>query len=73
VVAAVLVQLERHDRHPGRGKGRSPYATQLLTTNQPIRAPRSRTLNPRKSIDTISRFCTKKIRVPAANRTTIAI
>src|SRR5215213_4612945 len=24
MVAAVLVQLERHDRHPGAGKGRSP-------------------------------------------------
>src|SRR3954449_908488 len=24
MVAAVLVELERHDRHPGAGKGRSP-------------------------------------------------
>ena len=24
VVAAILVELERHDRHPGAGKGRSP-------------------------------------------------
>src|SRR5829696_8012818 len=40
VVAAVLVQLERHDRHPGAGKGALSYATQLLSTSQPIRAPR---------------------------------
>src|SRR5215204_5300981 len=41
MVAAVLVELERHDRHPGAGKEALSYATQLLSTNQPIRAPRS--------------------------------
>src|SRR3954453_609012 len=41
MVAAVLVQLERHDRHPGAGKGALSYATQLLSTSRPIRAPRS--------------------------------
>src|SRR4051795_1173500 len=40
MVAAVLVELERHDRHPGAGKGALSYATQLLSTSQPIRAPR---------------------------------
>jgi len=42
VMAAVLVELERHDRHPGAGKGALSYATQLLSTSQPIRAPRCR-------------------------------
>src|SRR3954452_24587767 len=42
MVAAVLVELERHDRHPGAGKGALSYATQLLSTSQPIRAPRCR-------------------------------
>src|SRR3954469_9790539 len=44
MVAAVLVELERHDRHPGAGKGALSYATQLLSTSQPIRAPRWRVL-----------------------------
>jgi len=38
-----------------------------------ITASGARMLNPRKSIDTISRFCTRKISVAAANRTMIAI
>src|SRR5215218_7529454 len=42
MVTTVLVELERHDRHPGAGKEALSYATQLLSTNQPIRAPRSR-------------------------------
>src|SRR3954454_11067758 len=42
MVAAVLVELERHDRDPGAGKGALSYATQLLSTSQPIRAPRWR-------------------------------
>jgi hypothetical protein len=40
VVAAVLVQLERHNRDPRAEKGALSYATQLLSTSQPIRAPR---------------------------------
>ena len=47
MVAAVLVQLERHDRHPGAGKGALSYATPLLSTSQPIRAPRWRTADAR--------------------------
>src|SRR3954447_13729671 len=39
-MAAVLVQLEWHDRDPQAGKGALSYATQLLSTSQPIRAPR---------------------------------
>src|SRR4051794_9044799 len=35
MVAAVLVQLERHDRDPGAGTGALSYATQLLSTSRP--------------------------------------
>src|SRR3954468_6683512 len=41
-MATVLVELERHERHPEAGKGALSYATQLLSTSQPIRAPRWR-------------------------------
>jgi hypothetical protein len=37
-----LVELERHNRHPRAEKGALSYATQLLSTSQPIRAPRWR-------------------------------
>src|SRR5215212_866219 len=47
VVAAVLVQLERHDRHPGAGKRALSYATQLLSTSQPDDSGRKRPLLPR--------------------------
>jgi len=40
MVAAVLVELERHDRLQRQERALS-YATQLLNTNQPFRAPRS--------------------------------
>src|SRR5215213_5993559 len=40
MVAVVLVQLERHNRDPRAEKGALSYATQLLSTSQPIRAPR---------------------------------
>jgi hypothetical protein len=40
MLATVLVQLEGHGGYPGVRRGALSYATQLLSTNRPIHAPR---------------------------------
>ena len=56
MVAALLVELERHDRHPRTGKEAFSYATQLISTNQPIRAPRSQEYDLAPRFPELNRF-----------------